>query len=124
MPGGLPGQPSEDPMDGSGLAALERAELAARERRLAAMAEAERIVAVATERARAIEAELPERVAAAVAARRREHRERTAAAIAAVDGELATFERRAIQPGPSDPAFERAVELVVVAVLGEDRQER
>jgi hypothetical protein len=111
-------------MDGSGLAALERAELVARERRLTAMAEAERIVGAATERASAIEAALPERIAAALAARRDEHRERTAAAIAAIDEELAEFERRAVPPGPSDPAFERAVELVVAAVLGEDRQER
>ncbi len=110
-------------MDGSGLAALERAELAARERRLAAMAEAERIVAVATERARAIEAELSERIAVAVATRRREHRERTETAIAVVDEELAEFERRAVLPGPADPAFERAVDLVVAAVLGEDRLE-
>lgn len=111
-------------MDGSGLAALERAELAARERRLAAMAEAERIVGAATERARAIEAEVPERTEAAVAARRDEHLERTAAAIAAIDEELVAFERGAVLPGPADPAFERAVELVVAAVLGEDRWER
>ena len=42
-------------MDGSGLAALERAEHAARERRLAAMTEAERIAGAAAERARVIE---------------------------------------------------------------------
>ena len=48
--------------------------------------------------------------------------ERTAAAIVAIDEELAEFERGAVLPGPSDPAFERAVELVVAAVLGEHRR--
>jgi hypothetical protein len=115
-------------MAGSSLIVLEGAELAARERRLAAVAEAERIVAAATERAAAIEAAIPGQVEAALADRRREHEVRAASAVAAIEAELADLERAVARPdleraGPrgaaTDPAFEAAVALVVAAVLGE-----
>jgi hypothetical protein len=110
-------------MVGPSLAALEQAELAARERRLAAVAEAERIVAAATERARAIEDAIPSRADAARADRRREHEDRAARDVAAIEAELADLEREAAHGAAPAPAFEDAVALVVAAVLGERESE-
>jgi hypothetical protein len=104
-------------MDASPLAILERAELAARERRLAATAEAEHILAAAAERAAAIEAAVPDRIAAALADLRRTHAERAAAEVQAIERELASLGATPL-PGRDD-AFSAAVELVVAAVLGE-----
>jgi hypothetical protein len=108
----------ETVMDLSPLAILERAELAARERRLAAAAEAERILAAAAERAGLIEAELPDRIAAAVAELRRAQDERATVELDRIERELADLEAESGRP-TTKGAFRAAVDLVVAAVLGE-----
>jgi vacuolar-type H+-ATPase subunit H len=105
-------------MDSSPLAILEQAELAARERRLAANAEAEEILAAAGLRVAAIEAETPDRVAAALQDVRHRHDERADAEARAIEQELADLPALPARGG-QDPAFAAAVELVVAAVLGE-----
>jgi hypothetical protein len=105
-------------MDLSPLAILERAELAARERRLAAGAEADDILAAAEERVAAIEAETPDRVAAAIVDVRRRHEERAEAEVQAIGRELADLPASPARVD-GETAFAAAVELVVAAVLGE-----
>lgn len=101
------------------LGTLERAEQAARERRLGAEAEAERELEAAARTAAEIEAGAPARVAAALAALREDHLRRARAEIATVEAELATLEDGgAGEPGQRE-RFERAVERVVSAVLAE-----
>lgn len=116
-------------MTQSALIGLERAELAARERRLAAAAEAERRVAAASAEAERIRDGIDAEVRSALEARRREHADRAAAEIAAIEAEIAALGddgRAGDGPGdgtggrsPADPAEARAVELVVAVVLGE-----
>lgn len=98
---------------------LEQAELAARERRLAAEAEADRLLEAARQRVREIEAGLEARIAAALADLRRAHLERAEAEVAAIEAELAGRARRLPADAATSPAFDEAVELVVGAVLGE-----
>lgn len=105
-------------MDQSPLAILERAELAARERRLTASAEADRILAAADERVVAVEAAIPGRIQAALDGLRAAHDERAAAEVRVIDEELRALEA-ATPRGGSDRASAAAVDLVVAAVLGE-----
>lgn len=113
----------------SALIGLERAELAARERRLAASAEAERRVAAAHAEAGRIRDGIDAEVRSALEARRREHDDRAAAEIAAIEAEIAALgddggagDRAGDgtdRPSQADPAEARAVGLVVSVVLGE-----
>ncbi len=105
-------------MDRSPFAVLERAELAARECRLTAAAEAEAIVAAARRHAEEIEAALPEEVTEALASLRSEHAQRSDAEIAAAEADLAALGIGEGRPGP-DPALDAAIEVIVRAVLGE-----
>lgn len=102
------------------LAVLERAEMAARERRLAASAEAERIRSAGQVRAAALSARAQQRVAEALASLR-------ARTEATADRAIETLEREAsaragvrARPSDGEPAFDRAVELVVALVLAEE----
>lgn len=97
---------------------LERAELAARERRLRAEAEAERLLSDARAQAEALEAGGDEAIREALASRRRELEAEADRAIAAIEAELAAL-TAAPTTGGSDPAFSRAVDLVIGAVLAE-----
>ncbi len=102
-------------MAGSVLVELERAELAARERRLAAATAAEARIAVATEEAARIRAGIDAAVDEALATRRREHLERATAQVAAIEAEIAALDARDEGGGERDAA----VELVTASVLGE-----
>jgi hypothetical protein len=111
------------------LAELERAELAARERRLAAQAEADRIVEQARLTAAGIAAGLDARVAEELEAFRRETLDGAELEAAAIERELAELggpgdagRSAAGSPEPGSersPGFETAVDVVVAAVLGE-----
>lgn len=103
----------------SDLALLERAELAARERRLTASAEAERIVAFGRERAAEIAAHTDVRVAEALDQLR-------ASTTAEADEAIAALRRAAGAGAPADTgtpdrdaAVGRAIDLVLAAVLAE-----
>ena len=107
-------EPSDE---GSVLAALEQAEMAARERRLAASSEAERIISTARERADSISAGAGQRVEAALDELRRTTE---AAADAAIeDLEAGASREVASSHGTSDPNAAQAVSVVVAHVLGE-----
>jgi adenosylmethionine-8-amino-7-oxononanoate aminotransferase len=102
----------EDP-----LAVLERAERWARERRLAALAEADRISAEAAARVAAIEAERPARIEARLAELRAAYARATAEQVAAVETDPLDRGAAAV---PADPArIAEAAEVLVRAVLGE-----
>ncbi|MEX1173417.1 MAG: hypothetical protein WEG56_12495 [Chloroflexota bacterium] len=113
-----------EPMAGADLpgasvvAELERAELAAREKRLVAEAEAARMIEDAAVRANAIEAELPVRVAATLAALREEHLRGATEEVARIERELAGSIGGA-PPGDAGTGPDAAVEYVVAMVLGE-----
>jgi len=103
---------------------LERAELSAREKRLSAEAEARQTVADAQAEARRLELDVDRRIRRAIDARRKQH------AIAAEREILALRQQVRLLIGPQtagvattrdpeNPATERAVALVVAAVLGE-----
>jgi hypothetical protein len=112
--------PGRDPPDASVVATLERVELAAREQRLTAQAEAAGILAAAAEAAAAIETDGPTRVAAALADLRARHLGRAADEIAEI--EAAGTAMAAIYPSDRDSrpaAITMAVEQVVAAVLAE-----
>ncbi len=98
---------------------LEHAELAARERRLAAEAEADRLLEAARQTVRKIEAGVEARIAAALADLRRSQLERAEAEVAAIEDELASRVRQPVTAPSASPAFEATVELAVGAVLGE-----
>jgi vacuolar-type H+-ATPase subunit H len=98
---------------------LEQAELAARARRLAAEAEADRLIETAREEARRIEAESDAQVANALAELRRRYLEQAESEVAAIEAELAGRAGQREAAAATGPAFEAAVELVVAAVLGE-----
>ncbi len=107
-------------MDTPFLDLLERAELAAADARRAARAQADRRLREAEAEARAVEASGPELVGAAVAA----HREQVLAAarreIEALERELRELDEQSAGADAASAArFERAVDLVVTAVLGE-----
>lgn len=104
------------------LAALERAERRARERRLAAQAEADRIAAEAAERVAAIEAALPVRIEARLAELRATYAHAIAEAVAAIEAEPSPPGPQAVEPlrRPRDaPAIAEAAGILVRAVLGE-----
>lgn len=99
------------------LAALEQAEMAGRERRLAASSEAEGIISAARERAAAISAGAGQRVEAALGELRRTTE---AAADAAIEDLEASVPRAAsVRHGTVDAGVEQAVSVVVAHVLGE-----
>jgi len=104
---------------------LERVELAARERRLTAETESERIRSETDAAVAAIEAGVPERIAAALAELRAGYLARAAAEVATVEAELASVDverpvnAAPVVPDPSGAAFESAVGLLVAAVLAE-----
>jgi hypothetical protein len=105
------------------LTRLERAELEARERRLAAEAEAERLLETAARDAREIEAGSAAEIRRALAALRTQHVEHANEEVARIDAKLAEIDR---SPGVDasaaavvDRRFETAVQLVVEAVLME-----
>ncbi|MGZ6372818.1 MAG: hypothetical protein ACXWL8_05420 [Candidatus Limnocylindria bacterium] len=117
-------------MDTAILLELEQAELAARDRRLAAELEAGRILDDARTEAQAIDAGIERRISRVIATRRRRHRVAAEREIAAMEAEMAALDP-AGPPGieappvgrrrpPLTPSLDRAVELVVAAVLGED----
>jgi hypothetical protein len=100
-------------METSALVVLERAERAARERRLAAGLEAERRIAAARAEAARIEREAEVEAAAAADRARGE-------VSAAADSEIAALEARATEAfRPAEDALARARALVVAALLGE-----
>lgn len=106
------------------LATLERAERRARERRLAAQADADRIAAEAAERVAAIEAGLPARIEARLAELRATYARAIDDAVAAVEGELLSSGPTAAEPTVrtrSEPRIAEAAGILVRAVLGEDR---
>jgi hypothetical protein len=104
------------------LVLLERAEIAARERRLTAMADADRLVAEAEVRSAAVTGSAAERATAAVGAFRARSEAEAARAIAELERERAALSATIDAEGPADPRFELAVACVVAAVLGEDVQ--
>ena len=110
-------------MDDGPLAVLERAELAARERRLAATSEAERIRAAADAVAAQVAADVPGRISSAVEALRVGHDTRATAEIADIERRLATLVGD--EPGArghdpdADAGLTAAAELIVASVLAE-----
>lgn len=115
------------------LAILERAERRARERRLAALAEAEEIAAEAARRAAAIEAGLSARIEARLAELRASYERLTAEEVAAIEGwpgalsaapdtgASAAGGGAASRPADAiEPRLAAAAEILVRAVLGED----
>lgn len=106
------------------LGELERAELDARERRLAAQAEADRLLEAARTAIEELEAGLDARIDEAIAALRLDLLGRADREVAAIERELAALDRAAGTSaggrGRAERArFEAAVGDVVAAVLGE-----
>lgn len=101
------------------LARLERAEQAARERRLSAEAEAERELEAAARTVGKMEAGAPARIAAALAALREDHLRRARDEIATIEAELSALEAGGAGRPRERERFGQAVEQVVAAVLGE-----
>jgi hypothetical protein len=110
-------------MDDGPLAVLERAELAARERRLGAASEAERIRAAADAVAERIAADVPGRISSAVEALRVRHDAQATAEIAGIERELAAL--AGDEPGAqedladADAGLTAAASLIVAGVLAE-----
>ena len=105
--------------EASVLAALEQAEMAARERRLAASNEAEGIASAARQRASAISAQADRRVDETLDELR--HAVEADADAAIEDLERIAARRSSSSPsqGQADPSAEQAVAVVVAHVLGE-----
>lgn len=111
-------------MDRSILPALERAELAARERQLAAAAEADKVLERARTEARAIADGVDARITAAVAERRTALLGRAEAEATRINAEIEALGR------PTSPAsdpelrarIERAAEQIVARVLAETEE--
>jgi len=107
------------------LAELERAELAARERRLEAQATADRIHDDARLSAERIRAGADARITTELEAFRRRTLDEAAREVAEIEARIAALDREAgpVGEAPSmadhGSGFERAVEAVVAAVLGE-----
>lgn len=110
--------PGRDPPDSSVVAELERVELAARERRLMAQAEADRIEADAAAAAADIERGVEARREAALAELRSGYLQRAAADVALIDEQIAALDGPGA-PSAAVPGFEAAVERIVAAVLAE-----
>jgi len=103
-------------MEPSALVLLERAERAARERRLAAGLEAERLVADARRDAHRVESDAEAGAATAAASARR-------AVEAAAEQEIAALETGTGDPfRPGEQALTAARALIVAALLGEARE--
>ena len=110
-------------VDTSILHELERAELTARERRLAAEAEAEQLLAEAEAEAQALEAGVERRISRAIGRRRRQQQAAAKRETEAIRAEIAELElagRGAEARSAEDAVLERATGFVVAAVLGED----
>jgi hypothetical protein len=106
--------------DATVVAELERVELAARERRLAAQAEADRIIAEAEAEVAAIEADLEGRIATELARVRGDCLARADAEVAAIEAAVAgRTDDHDGGPTAAAPGFEAAVERLVAAVLAE-----
>ncbi len=105
-------------MDRPVLAVLEDAELRARERRLAAAAEAERRLADAAALAAAIEKRVAPTAARAVADARAASDARVAAAIARIEAAMHAIDATT-GVDPDDTAIGDAADVIVAAVLGE-----
>jgi hypothetical protein len=104
--------------------ALERVELDARERRLTAQSEADRIRAAAASTAAGIAAGVPAKIAAALAGLRTRHLDAAAAEVAGVEERLAADRVVAETESPRDAAPVRtvpdaALDVLVAAVLAE-----
>jgi hypothetical protein len=97
---------------------LERVELEARERRLTAASEADRIRTAALATAGEITAGVPERVAAALAKLRARQVDAAEVEVAAINAHLDSAPARS-RPGPALPVADAAVDLLVAAVLAE-----
>lgn len=97
---------------------LERVELAARERRLSAETEAERIRTTAAATVADIESAVPARVTGALDRLRAGYLARAAAEVASVERELALHDDAAT-PDTPPAGFAAAVDLLVAAVLAE-----
>jgi hypothetical protein len=106
-------------VDAAAIAELERAELAARELRLTAVAEAEGLLEAARVTACDVEAGSDELVTASIERSRREHLARAEAEVAAIDEELARLDAAPDGVDVPPAAFDAAVEHVVALVLGE-----
>ncbi len=98
---------------------LERVEIAAREQRLTAETEAERIRAAATLAVADIEAGVAARLTAALAELRAGYMQQALADVASVESQLALGDERAASC-PLTPAVDAAVDRLVAAVLAED----
>lgn len=114
----------ETSTEASVLAALERAEMAARERRLAASHKAEGIVAAARERATTISARADQRVDQVLGELRRVTEVQADAAIEDLERRATTPSGQGSSPRRADPNVEQAVATVVAHVLGEAIPER
>ncbi len=101
------------------LAALEQAEMAARERRLAASTEAEDIVSEARRRESVISAGAGRRVDEALDALRQTTEAEADAAIEDLERAAARRAGAGTSPGGADASVEQAVAVVVAHVLGE-----
>lgn len=111
----------ESPTGTSDLVLLEQAELAARERRLAASSEAERIVATAREQASDTARQAGQRASEALAELRRQVEADAARAIASLERDAtARLDARA-PTAHIEAAMAEAVDLIVKTVLGESR---
>lgn len=108
-----------DSAEASLIAELERAELAARERRLAAEVQADRLLEAACASVREIEAGVGARVADALAGLRRTHLEQAEAEVKTVEAELARLQACPEHGGGRPATFDGAVEHIVAAVLAE-----
>jgi hypothetical protein len=111
-------------MEGPTLFELERAELVARERRLEAEAEAERLIAAARRRVAELEAGTDEAVARGIADRRGALLDDADHQVEALEHEIAALEAEGTTPASArDERHHRAVALVVRMVLAEPATE-
>lgn len=112
-------------MDTAILLELEQAELAARDRRLAAELEAGRIVAEARADAAATAAGVALRIERTLVLRRRRHQAQARREIAAIQAEIAALDHVDTEaPGAGESVLDQAVALVIAAVLDEEREDR
>ncbi|MGD8485860.1 MAG: hypothetical protein PVG27_07895 [Chloroflexota bacterium] len=109
--------------EASVLDALEQAEMAARERRLAVSSQAEGILATARERATAISAGAGQRVDEALDQLRRTAEAEADAAIADLERGLASRTGASPNRAGTDARVEPAVAMIVAHVLGEATSE-
>jgi vacuolar-type H+-ATPase subunit H len=113
----------ESSTEASVLAALEKAEMAARERRLAVSSEAEGIVSAARQRAATISSQAGRRIADALDELRGAAEAEADAATEEIERLAAGRSAAGTAPADADAAFEHAVAIVVAHVLGEASSE-